>query len=186
MVYQPYSGRTLRYLVINYFLPWQNINITNFSSSWANGLAFCALTHHFYPDAFDYNTLDARNRRHNLDLAFRVAEWVFDSFSPQTNLPSRLINWRGDYLQGTRRRMPSVGNGRHDHDEGQARLEVCLHLRSESLPEVQDPGLDDAKSSSIHARLCIYTQIQVADAHAWCRIICLCIPIWPVMEFKAR
>ncbi|KAI1278055.1 Smoothelin-like protein 2 [Halotydeus destructor] len=53
---------------------YENVQITNFSSSWADGLAFCALVHHFYPDAFDYSTLDAIQRRKNFDLAFRVAE----------------------------------------------------------------------------------------------------------------
>ena len=52
----------------------QNVKIENFSSSWSDGLAFCALIHHFYPDAFDYSKLDAKNRRHNFELAFRVAE----------------------------------------------------------------------------------------------------------------
>ncbi|CAM1325775.1 SMTN (predicted) [Pycnogonum litorale] len=53
---------------------YENIKITNFSSSWANGLAFCALTHHFYPDAFDYHSLQPENRRENFDLAFQMAE----------------------------------------------------------------------------------------------------------------
>uniref|UniRef100_T1IXF8 Calponin-homology (CH) domain-containing protein n=1 Tax=Strigamia maritima TaxID=126957 RepID=T1IXF8_STRMM len=53
---------------------YQNISIDNFSSSWANGLAFCALIHHFYPDAFDYFALNPKNRRANFELAFKVAE----------------------------------------------------------------------------------------------------------------
>ncbi|KRZ23034.1 Smoothelin-like protein 2 [Trichinella pseudospiralis] len=53
---------------------YKNINITNFSSSWANGMAFCALIHHFYPDAFDFNALDPAQRKENLALAFQVAE----------------------------------------------------------------------------------------------------------------
>ncbi|VDP03052.1 unnamed protein product [Heligmosomoides polygyrus] len=52
----------------------QNVSVTNFSSSWADGLAFCALIHRFAPDAFDFNQLDPKNKRHNLELAFRVAE----------------------------------------------------------------------------------------------------------------
>lgn len=53
---------------------YENVCITNFSSSWADGLAFCALIHHFMPEAFDYSLLDADNRRSNFELAFRVAE----------------------------------------------------------------------------------------------------------------
>uniref|UniRef100_A0A5S6QNL0 Calponin-homology (CH) domain-containing protein n=2 Tax=Trichuris muris TaxID=70415 RepID=A0A5S6QNL0_TRIMR len=53
---------------------YPNVNVTNFSSSWANGMAFCALIHHFYPDAFDFNCLDPNQRKENFELAFRVAE----------------------------------------------------------------------------------------------------------------
>ncbi|KAL1140461.1 hypothetical protein AAG570_000393, partial [Ranatra chinensis] len=53
---------------------YKNVQVENFSTSWSNGLAFCALIHHFYPDAFDYNTLTPEKRRYNFDLAFRVAD----------------------------------------------------------------------------------------------------------------
>jgi len=53
---------------------YPNVNVTNFSSSWADGMAFCALIHHFVPDSFDFKILDPRNRRANFDLAFKVAE----------------------------------------------------------------------------------------------------------------
>ncbi|XP_030292758.1 smoothelin-like protein 2 isoform X2 [Sparus aurata] len=53
---------------------YQNIDIQNFSSSWSDGMAFCALVHSFFPLEFDYNTLDAANRKHNLQLAFTTAE----------------------------------------------------------------------------------------------------------------
>ncbi|XP_016972849.1 mucin-5AC isoform X13 [Drosophila rhopaloa] len=53
---------------------YENVQISNFSSSWSDGLAFCALIHHFLPDAFDYNTLTKQTRRHNFELAFSVAD----------------------------------------------------------------------------------------------------------------
>ncbi|GBN81462.1 Smoothelin-like protein 2 [Araneus ventricosus] len=53
---------------------YENVEITNFSTSWNDGMAFCALIHHFYPDAFDFNALNPKNRRHNFDLAFRISE----------------------------------------------------------------------------------------------------------------
>ncbi|KAL8604619.1 hypothetical protein ACOMHN_013399 [Nucella lapillus] len=57
---------------------YENIAVTNFSSSWNDGLAFCALIHHFYPDSFDYSQLESKNRRHNFELAFNTAEKVAD------------------------------------------------------------------------------------------------------------
>jgi len=54
------------------------VQITNFSSCWADGLAFCALIHAFYPDVFDWRTLSASNREYNFSLGFRAAEELAD------------------------------------------------------------------------------------------------------------
>merc|ERR1712043_143299 len=50
------------------------VDVTNFSSSWASGMAFCAPVHSFFPDAFDYQTLSPTNRAQNFELAFSTAE----------------------------------------------------------------------------------------------------------------
>lgn len=52
----------------------QHVDIQNFSSSWSSGMAFCALIHKFFPDAFDYAALEPTQRRHNFTLAFDTAE----------------------------------------------------------------------------------------------------------------
>ncbi|NXT95845.1 SMTL1 protein, partial [Anhinga rufa] len=52
----------------------QHVDVQNFSGSWGSGLAFCALLHSFFPDAFDYGSLEPSARRHNLALAFATAE----------------------------------------------------------------------------------------------------------------
>lgn len=61
---------------ISFLFPPQNIDIQNFSSSWSDGMAFCALVHSFFPTEFDYNSLSPANRKHNFELAFGTAEWV--------------------------------------------------------------------------------------------------------------
>ncbi|XP_029699868.1 smoothelin, like [Takifugu rubripes] len=53
---------------------YQNIDIQNFSSSWSDGMAFCALVHSFFPTEFDYDSLSPANRKHNFELAFGTAE----------------------------------------------------------------------------------------------------------------
>ncbi|TFJ98680.1 Smoothelin-like protein 1 [Platysternon megacephalum] len=53
---------------------YEHVDIQNFSSSWSSGLAFCALVHKFFPDAFDYAALVPANRRENFALAFATAE----------------------------------------------------------------------------------------------------------------
>lgn len=54
----------------------QHVDIQNFSSSWSDGMAFCALVHNFFPEAFDYSKLTPQNRRHNFEVAFSSAEYV--------------------------------------------------------------------------------------------------------------
>ncbi|XP_077106922.1 smoothelin-like protein 1 isoform X2 [Ranitomeya variabilis] len=56
----------------------EGVDIQNFSSSWSNGLAFCALILAFFPDAFDYDSLDPKNRKENFQLAFNAAEKFAD------------------------------------------------------------------------------------------------------------
>ncbi|XP_015225697.1 PREDICTED: smoothelin-like protein 2 isoform X1 [Cyprinodon variegatus] len=53
---------------------YKNIDIQNFSSSWSDGMAFCALVHSFFPLEFEYNALNPANRKQNLELAFTTAE----------------------------------------------------------------------------------------------------------------
>ncbi|XP_042276890.1 smoothelin isoform X1 [Thunnus maccoyii] len=53
---------------------YEHVDIQNFSSSWSNGMAFCALVHNFFPESFDYDSLSPNNRRQNFEVAFSTAE----------------------------------------------------------------------------------------------------------------
>ncbi|XP_069485120.1 smoothelin-like protein 1 [Ambystoma mexicanum] len=57
---------------------YEHVDIHNFSSSWSSGMAFCALVHKFFPEEFDYATLDPKNRRQNFEIAFSTAEHKAD------------------------------------------------------------------------------------------------------------
>jgi len=54
------------------------LTISNFSSCWSSGLAFCALIHAFFPESFDWDSLTSGDRRHNFSLAFKAAEDLAD------------------------------------------------------------------------------------------------------------
>ncbi|XP_056288734.1 smoothelin [Pseudoliparis swirei] len=54
--------------------PYEGVDIRNFSSSWKDGIAFCALVHRFFPDAFEYSTLNPNKPKENFQLAFDTAE----------------------------------------------------------------------------------------------------------------
>ncbi|XP_028838610.1 cytospin-B isoform X2 [Denticeps clupeoides] len=55
---------------------YPNIDVTNFSTSWSDGLAFCALLHTYLPAHIPYQELISQDKNRNLTLAFQAAESV--------------------------------------------------------------------------------------------------------------
>ncbi|XP_073410266.1 spectrin beta chain, erythrocytic [Dendrobates tinctorius] len=53
---------------------YPNVNITNFTSSWKDGLAFNALIHKHRPDLINFEKLKKSNAKYNLENAFNVAD----------------------------------------------------------------------------------------------------------------
>ncbi|XP_056148288.1 EH domain-binding protein 1 isoform X2 [Lampris incognitus] len=49
---------------------YRGVKITNFTTSWRNGLAFCALLHHFRPDSIDYKSLNPQDIKENNKKAY--------------------------------------------------------------------------------------------------------------------
>uniref|UniRef100_A0A3B4AKB3 EH domain binding protein 1 like 1 n=1 Tax=Periophthalmus magnuspinnatus TaxID=409849 RepID=A0A3B4AKB3_9GOBI len=49
---------------------YHGVKITNFSTSWRNGLGFCAILHHFHPEMINYETLDPYDIKQNNKKAF--------------------------------------------------------------------------------------------------------------------
>ncbi|GLI80795.1 alpha-actinin [Penicillium ochrochloron] len=52
---------------------YEDVEVRDFSSSWNDGLAFCALLDIHRPDLIDYDSLDKNDHRGNMKLAFEIA-----------------------------------------------------------------------------------------------------------------
>lgn len=58
-------------LVLN---TYPGVSISNMSSSWSDGKAFCALIHSHRPDLIDWDTVKVNSAQQNCQLAFQTAE----------------------------------------------------------------------------------------------------------------
>lgn len=73
---------------------YNNVKVQNFSDSWQDGLAFCALIHVHRPDLIDFDSLKKENALENLQLAFNIAEKELDI--PQLLDAADMVNFRPD------------------------------------------------------------------------------------------
>lgn len=59
---------------------YEHIHLTNWTTSWWDGLPYCALIHRFYPNVIDYQSISPENKVENLKLAFDTLEVIFILF----------------------------------------------------------------------------------------------------------
>uniref|UniRef100_A0AAV2KLD0 EH domain-binding protein 1-like protein 1 n=1 Tax=Knipowitschia caucasica TaxID=637954 RepID=A0AAV2KLD0_KNICA len=78
-------------------LNYHGVKITNFSTSWRNGLAFCAILHHFHPNSITYEKLDPYDIQLNNKKAFDgfaelgISRLMEPSDMVMLSVPDRLI-----------------------------------------------------------------------------------------------
>ncbi|CAH0696671.1 unnamed protein product [Spodoptera exigua] len=77
---------------------YNNIDITNFSSSWNDGMALCALLHSYLGDSrICYSTLSPHDKRTNFSVAFAAAESV--GIPTTLNIQDMIQQERPDWQQ---------------------------------------------------------------------------------------
>ena len=64
------SGNVISYCLLRY----DEVNVTNFHTSWKDGLAFCAILDRHRPDLINYDDCDPDTPLTNLETAMTVAE----------------------------------------------------------------------------------------------------------------
>lgn len=68
--WSPYLTNTRQPSILDFFL--QNIEITNFSSSWEDGLAFCAVYHTYLPTHIPYSSLSPGDKVREMHSHIRL------------------------------------------------------------------------------------------------------------------
>ncbi|XP_050511479.1 EH domain-binding protein 1-like protein 1 isoform X1 [Diabrotica virgifera virgifera] len=53
---------------------YNGVKVTNLTTSWRNGMAFCALIHHFEPDLIEFNSLSPHDVKGNCKKAFDAGD----------------------------------------------------------------------------------------------------------------
>ncbi|XP_063293586.1 F-actin-monooxygenase MICAL2 [Pelobates fuscus] len=56
---------------------YQNVNVTDLTKSWKNGLALCAIIHRFRPELIEFSSLNEEDAVTNNQLAYDIAEREF-------------------------------------------------------------------------------------------------------------
>lgn len=68
---------------------YSNVDVSDLSTSFRDGLAFCAIIHHFRPELIDYESLNPDKMLENNSLAFKVA--IYIETAPQISVKNLRI-----------------------------------------------------------------------------------------------
>lgn len=77
-------------------LRYEEVKLTNFTSSWNDGLAFCAIINRHRPDLLDYDSCDPGKPLENLGRAISTAQdmlGVARIVDPEGSAPIRVVLW---------------------------------------------------------------------------------------------
>jgi len=123
------------------------IPMTNFSTCWNDGLAFCAIIHVFYPENFDWYALKAENRRDNFTFGFEKAEslaGIYPLLEVEDMVRFKKPDWKCvfTYVQSFYRRFR---DGRHPLKSG---LTIPAHTHSIESPSDESKALKSLTSTN--------------------------------------
>ncbi|PAA84764.1 hypothetical protein BOX15_Mlig000929g3, partial [Macrostomum lignano] len=127
---------------------YPGVKVTNFTSSFRDGLAFCAILHRYRPELIDFHSLKADNWLQNNQLAFRIAETIGipalldaeDMATPEKLSIITYVAYINMHLRGKERRGgPSVnmhsGGNNTSQQQSNASAESASATASSSTPK---------------------------------------------------
>ncbi|XP_064200111.1 smoothelin-like 1 [Anguilla rostrata] len=131
---------------------YEGVCIENFSSSWCDGIAFCALVHRFFPDAFDFSKLRAEERAKNFALAFSTAESLADC-CPLLEVEDMLLMGNAPdplcvftYVQALCQHLSKIEKERKDREKEEKREgESMSETKEERQGERSTGGIEEGK-----------------------------------------
>ncbi|XP_029626431.1 smoothelin-like protein 1 [Salmo trutta] len=123
---------------------YEGVSIENFSSSWCDGLAFCALIHRFFPDAFDFSALSSSEREKNFTLAFNTAETMADC-CPLLEVGDMILMGNSPdpmcvftYVQALCHHLSKIEKERKDKEEEEKKIEKMKDEEVETTTEKKE------------------------------------------------
>ncbi|KAL1257857.1 hypothetical protein QQF64_011101, partial [Cirrhinus molitorella] len=121
---------------------YKNIEITNFSSCWVDGLAFCAIYHSYLPSHIPYDKLSPENKKENLTLAFQTGEGfgICASLTVEEMLKDEAPDWHRvlEYVESIYRHFEMFPITLTD-PHSSARLSTCVRRSCNAVREGDVP-----------------------------------------------
>merc|ERR1711997_171246 len=123
---------------------YPGVDITDFTSAWRSGLAFCAIIARFRPDLIELDSLDVNSSFHNCKTAFSLAETELDI--PALLEASDMVDMR---LLDRRSIITYVSQFYHKFNKLAPTPTARRSLRRKSETMIsKDSGLEDSLSDS--------------------------------------
>lgn len=137
---------------------YRGVRVTNMTTSWRNGLAFCAVVHHFRPDLVDLDSLSPHDIKGNCKKAFDAtaslgipkviepSDMVLLAVPDKLAVMTYLYQLRAHFT-GHELRVHQLGDaeaatyavGRSDADSDEEPSPVPVRLPVKSVPESTEP-----------------------------------------------
>uniref|UniRef100_A0A1A7ZLE9 EH domain binding protein 1-like 1 n=1 Tax=Nothobranchius furzeri TaxID=105023 RepID=A0A1A7ZLE9_NOTFU len=143
----------------------KGLKITNFSTSWRNGLAFCAILHYFHPEKVNFEMLDPYDIKNNNKKAFDgfaelgISRLIDPSDMVMLTVPDRLIvmtylnqirtHFTGQQLsvlhieKNSRESSYAVAGNRDNREDPEAMVQYCTQRLQEGL-NLESTGSSDS------------------------------------------